>query len=124
LKYAAGAMPAAVAATSASSNTITGALPPSSRCTRLRSAAAARATSMPARTEPVIDTIRGMSCDTRARPVSGLPQITLNTPGGRNSAAISASSSVLTGVVSDGLSTTALPAAIAGANFQTAIIIG
>ena len=44
--------------------------------------------------------------------------------GGRNSAAISASSSVDTGVVSDGLSTTVLPAAMAGANFQTAIIIG
>ena len=50
--------------------------------------------------------------------------MTLNTPGGRNSAAISASSSVDTGVVSEGLSTTALPAAMAGANFQTAIIIG
>jgi hypothetical protein len=48
----------------------------------------------------------------------------LNTPGGRNSAAISAISNVDTGVVSDGLSTTLLPAAIAGAYFQTAIIIG
>ena len=37
---------------------------------------------------------------------------------------ISAISTVETGVVSDGLSTTVLPAAIAGANFQTAIIIG
>jgi len=52
------------------------------------------------------------------------PQITLSTPGGRNSAAISASSTVVTGVVSLGLSTTVLPAAMAGANFQTAIIIG
>ncbi len=124
LKNAAGAMPAAVAATSASSKTITGALPPSSRCTRLRPSAAARATSMPARTEPVIDTIRGMSWETSARPVSAVPQTTLNTPGGRKPAAISASSSVLTGVVSDGLSTTVFPAAIAGANFHTAIIIG
>ena len=31
---------------------------------------------------------------------------------------------MLAGVVSLGLSTTAFPAAIAGANFQTAIIIG
>ena len=31
---------------------------------------------------------------------------------------------VVTGVVSEGLSTTVLPAAIAGAHFQTAIIIG
>ena len=37
---------------------------------------------------------------------------------------ISAISSVEAGVVSDGLRTTVLPAAIAGANFQTAIIIG
>ncbi len=37
---------------------------------------------------------------------------------------ISAISTVDAGVVSDGLSTTVLPAASAGANFQTAIIIG
>jgi hypothetical protein len=49
------------ASTSASSNTMTGALPPSSRCTRLTSSAAAFATSLPARTEPVIATIAG-SC--------------------------------------------------------------
>ena len=49
---------------SASSKTITGALPPSSRWTRLRSVAAAPATSMPARTEPVIATICGVLCST------------------------------------------------------------
>src|ERR1700735_3733037 len=48
LKYPAPAMPSAVAAMSASSNTMTGALPPSSRWTRLRSSAAALATSPPA----------------------------------------------------------------------------
>ncbi len=79
---------------------------------------------MPARTEPVIDTIAGVACSTSARPVSRSPQTTLKTPSGRNSAMISAISSVDAGVVSDGLSTTVLPAAIAGANFQTAIIIG
>jgi hypothetical protein len=56
--------------------------------------------------------------------VSRSPQVTFSTPGGMNSAAISASSSVDTGVVSDGLSTTVLPAARAGAIFQIAIIIG
>ncbi len=90
----------------------------------MRSAAAAAATSMPARVEPVIETSCGVGCPTRARPVSRSPQTTLSTPGGRNSAAISASSRVLTGVVSEGLSTTALPAATAGANFHTAITIG
>jgi hypothetical protein len=79
---------------------------------------------MPARTDPVIETICGVRCSTSARPVSRSPQITLKTPGGRNSAASSASRSVDAGVVSLGLRTTALPAAIAGANFQTAIIIG
>ena len=40
------------------------------------------------------------------------------------SANSSAIFTVLAGVVSDGLSTIVLPAASAGANFQTAIIIG
>ena len=81
---------------------------------------------MPARTEPVMETICGVGCSTSARPVSRSPQITLNTPGGSapDSAMSSAIRTVLAGVVSDGLSTTALPAAMAGANFQTAIIIG
>jgi hypothetical protein len=72
----------------------------------------------------VIDTICGVSWVTSARPESRSPQSTLNTPGGKNSAAISAISRVDTGVVSDGLSTTVLPAAMAGAIFHTAIISG
>lgn len=52
-------MPAAAAAMSASSKTTTGALPPSSRWTRLTSPAAEPATSIPARTDPVTDTIAG-----------------------------------------------------------------
>jgi hypothetical protein len=43
---------------------------------------------------------------------------------GRNSFIKSAIATVLAGVVSDGLSTIVLPAASAGAHFQTAIIIG
>ena len=69
-------------------------------------------------------TIAGISWITIARPVSRSPQTTLNTPAGKNSAAISASSVVLAGVVSLGFSTTVLPAASAGPNFHTAIIIG
>ena len=87
-------------------------------------AAASAATSLPALTLPVIDTIRGTGCATSARPVSRSPQITLITPAGRNSLISSAIISVVTGVVSDGLSTMVLPAAIAGAHFHTAIIIG
>ncbi len=117
-------MASAAAPRSASSKTTTGALPPSSRCTRLTSAAAAWATAMPARTEPVMATICGRGCETSAAPVSRSPVTTLSTPGGRNSAASSPSISVDTGVVSDGLITMVLPAASAGPIFQIAIISG
>ncbi len=66
----------------------------------------------------------GVGYCTRARTVSRSPHTTLKTPSGRNSEAHSASISVVTGVVSLGLTTTVLPAAMAGANFQAAIIIG
>ena len=79
---------------------------------------------MPARTDPVMLTIDGVSWTTIERPVSRSPQMTLSTPFGRNSAAISASRVAEAGVVSLGFRTTELPAAIAAANFHTAIIIG
>ncbi len=117
-------MPSAAAAMSASSKTMTGALPPSSRWTRFRSADAASATCMPARTDPVMATIWGVLCATSARPVSRSPQTTLSTPGGRNSWQISASRVELAGVVSLGLRTMVLPPARAGAIFQIIIISG
>ncbi len=52
------------------------------------------------------------------------PQTTLTTPGGRSSASAAASFSSVSGVSSEGLSTSVLPAAIAGAIFQAAIISG
>ena len=52
------------------------------------------------------------------------PVITLNTPGGKMSAASSASRSAVKGVHSDGFSTTQFPAASAGPTFQIAIISG
>ena len=79
---------------------------------------------MPARIEPVMATRAGVSCSTNLRPVSRSPVTTLNVPSGRNSDATSASSSVVSGVVSDGLRTIVLPAASAGAIFHIAIIIG
>ena len=109
---------------SASGNTITGAFPPSSRCVRFRCPPADVATARPAATEPVIDTICGVGCATRAAPVTRSPVTTLSTPGGRCLDASSASITVVTGVVSLGLMTAVLPAAIAGTNFQIAIIIG
>jgi hypothetical protein len=66
----------------------------------------------------------GVGCAARSAPVDRSPQTTLNTPGGSRSANSSAISTVLAGVVSLGLRTIVLPAASAGANFQTAIIIG
>jgi hypothetical protein len=90
----------------------------------LRSFEALSATCMPARTEPVMEAIAGVSCSIISRPVSRSPHTTLKTPLGRISPMISASSTVEAGVVSDGLRTTVLPAAMAGANFHTAIIIG
>ena len=79
---------------------------------------------MPARTDPVIEAIAGVSCSINNRPVSRSPVITLITPAGRNSFITFAINTVDIGVVSDGFKTTVLPAAIAGAHFQTAIIIG
>ena len=90
----------------------------------MRSLLADSAICMPALVEPVIEISRGVGWSTSARPVSRSPVTTLKTPGGRNSAAISAIRTVVAGVVSDGLRTVVHPAAIAGANFQTAIIIG
>ncbi|GAA3042750.1 hypothetical protein GCM10020000_22290 [Streptomyces olivoverticillatus] len=76
-----------------------------------------------------MEAMAGTGCSTMRRPVSRSPQITLKTPLGCPSSSstppmISASSTVEAGVVSEGLRTTVLPAASAGANFHTAIIIG
>lgn len=90
----------------------------------MTSLAADSATCIPARTEPVMEAMAGVGCSTIIRPVSRSPQTTLKTPLGRIDPMISAIRTVEAGVVSDGLRTTALPAARAGANFHTAIIIG
>ena len=69
--------------------------------------------------------MRTRGCATSAVPTgSPRPQTTLTTPGGSSSASSGASISAVSGVCSDGLSTTVLPAAIAGASFQAAIISG
>ena len=52
------------------------------------------------------------------------PVMTLTTPGGKQLGEQLASFSAVSGVCSEGLSTTVLPAASAGANFQAAIISG
>jgi hypothetical protein len=110
---------------SASSKTITGALPPSSRCVRLSESAAALAIRLPVSTDPVSETMSTSGWVTSDSPAGWpWPAITLSTPLGKISPASSASLMVVTGVVSAGFSTTVLPVARVGPIFQIAIISG
>jgi hypothetical protein len=87
--------------------------------------AAVRAISLPVATSPVSETMRTSLCFTIPSPTgTPSPVITLKTPAGRISAASSANRSAVNGVCSEGLSTWTLPAASAGASFQTAIMSG
>ena len=85
--------------------------------TRLTEGAAASATRIPPRVEPVKDTTSISSCAAMACPTSGPSPFTrLNTPAGTPaSSRISASLSALSGVYSDGFRTTGHPAAKAEA---------
>ncbi|MNI60860.1 hypothetical protein D3C73_1161000 [compost metagenome] len=121
LKKANSAMAAALFLMSASLKTMAGALPPSSRCARLRPLAAPLATAMPARTEPVMETRPGTLWSTIMAPVSPVPRTTLRTPAGKISPARRARTKVDSGVVSEGFRTTVLPAARAGPIFQMAM---
>ena len=88
-------------------------------------AAAAAAIRLPVSTEPVSETMSTSGCSTSGCPAGvAVAADTLRTPAGRISAASSASRSVVTGVVSAGLSTIVLPVASAGPIFQIAISSG
>ncbi len=102
LKYAAPATASAVVATSASANTSTGALPPSSRWTRHSRSAAIVATCRPARGLPVRLTMATDRWRTRAWPVAAPPHTTFSTPGGNTSHSSSAIRTVEAGVSSEG----------------------
>src|SRR5690242_14607163 len=95
---------------SASGRTTLGDLPPSSAATRL-----------PARVEPVNETMSTPSCDAIASPTTGPgPDTRLNTPDGNPaSSMMSASAYAASGATSLGLSTTVQPAARAGATLAT-----
>eukprot|EP01139_Manchomonas_bermudensis_P006044 Amastigsp_a176310_44.p4 type:complete len:119 gc:universal Amastigsp_a176310_44:867-511(-) len=118
-------MPATKDSTSQSSNATTGALPPSSRCVRLTSVAAARMACMPVPIDPVTQIMR-----TRALPVSSAPTEAPNpctmftTPAGKSCASLTARRRAVRGVSSLGLSTTVQPAARAGASLQLSSIRG
>ena len=118
--------PSTAAAKSASANTMFGFLPPSSSDTRLRLPVAAVITWRPVVVPPVKAILSTFGCAASAspQPVPG-PVTMFTTPAGvPASTTISARSSAVSGVSSEGLSTHALPAASAGASFQAAIRSG
>jgi len=92
--------PLAAASRSASGNTTWADLPPSSRVTRVRLSAAARAMSLPTCVEPVNAILSMPGWAASDLPTSGpQPVTTLTTPGGKPaSPTSSANASVLTGV--------------------------
>src|SRR3984957_18068179 len=112
---------------SASSNTMLGLLPPSSRVSFFRLLAPEASTiSLPHSVEPVKATLSTSSWAARAAPaVSPKPVTTFTTPSGMPASAISwASSSAVSGVCSAGLSTMQLPVVRAGPSFHAAISSG
>ena len=117
---------ATTAARSASSRTMLADLPPSSCATRFTVGAARRATSMPARVEPVNDTMSTSGWAARAAPtVAPSPCTRLNTPAGTPaSSRISVNTMALSGDTSDGFSTIVQPAASAGATLHATWFIG
>src|SRR6187455_372338 len=76
--------------------------------------------SVPVRSEPVNATFATSGCSTSGAPTSGpKPVTTLTTPGGKPASSTSfMNSSAEADVNSDGLITTVLPAASAGASFH------
>src|ERR1700727_4050698 len=110
---------------SASSNNTLGDLPPNSWCTRLTDAAALRATSVPARVDPVNETMSTSRCEASGEPTFWPSPFTrLNTPAGTPASCITfAHRMALRGEYSDGLSTMVQPEASAGTTFAATWII-
>ena len=119
-------MPLVTASRSASSKTTWADLPPSSSVTPARWPIAACATWIPTAVDPVNASLSTPGCAASALPASGVePVTTLKTPGGSPaSSKRRASSSVETGVWSEGFATSVQPAASAGAAFQVSSISG
>ena len=120
------AVPRAATSTGVSGNTSTGDLPPSSRVAFAKRLAVASAMERPGSVPPVNTTLRTSGWPVSAAPALGpRPLTTLSTPSGMPaSRAMSPSSMAVSGVCSDGLRTTELPVARAGARLFEAIIIG
>src|SRR5260221_4035638 len=105
---------------SASSNTITGFLPPSSKCTRFKVGAPCAMMAEPVELSPTKPMALIAGCSVSALPASSpMPCTVLRTPSGRPACLASlVSRSAVTGDHSAGLWTTVQPAASAGAIFQ------
>ena len=105
---------------SASSSRMFADLPPSSWQTRLTVSAALFATWMPARVEPVNETMSTSGCAASALPTPGPSPLTrLNTPGGTPASCSTwANSNASSGAISLGFSTMVQPVASAGATLQ------
>ena len=97
-----------------------GFLPPSSSDSFLNAGAAVRAIAAPVAVPPVNEMAGTSGWSTIAAPASApKPWTMLRTPGGRPCSAVSSASiAAVNGVSSDGLATTVLPVASAGAIFQ------
>ena len=98
-----------------------GDLPPSSSATFFTIWAASSMMRLPARVEPVNDTMSTSGLVTSASPTTGPRPVTrLKTPFGRSiSSKISASMNAVSGATSLGFRTTVQPATSAGATFAT-----
>ena len=118
--------PATAASRSASSKTISGALPPSSRATLFTVRALWLISSLPTAVEPVKLSARTRGSEVSSSPtISGTPTTTLRTPSGRPARlASSASAMADRGVSSAGLTTIGQPAARAGPALRKIIADG
>ena len=111
---------------SASSSTISGLLPPSSRLTFLSRPPACAPTIRPTSVEPVNETMLMFGSVTSASPVSASPMTIWSSPSGRPASLKTAANMAppQIGVCGSGLSTTALPSASAGATTRMPSTLG
>src|SRR5436309_5588397 len=126
LRYLEAIAPSTAASRSASSNTMNGALPPSSSETFFIVLAHCAISDLPTAVEPVNESLRTIGFDVSSAPMSVAdPVMTLKTPFGTPARSdSSASASAENGVCDAGFSTTVQPAAIAGPAFRVIIASG